>query len=690
MTFRIADSFTEALDRLTADERDAAKVTAFDLQRDPANPGMKFHRVDKAKDPNFWSVRVNRDLRIIVHRTNESLLACYVGHHDDAYGWAERRKLERHPRTGAAQLVVVRERVEEVVKRVVVPVFEEQQAPQKLLFDRVANDALLSYGVPPEWLDDVRAATEDTLPDVAENLPAEAAEALLQLAVGEMPAPPTPVGEDVDPFEHPDAQRRFRTVEGAEELKAALDAPWERWIVFLHPTQRDLVERAFNGPARVSGSAGTGKSVVALHRAVHLARRDDEARALLATFSDPLAGYLREKLRLLVKDRPRLAERIRVDTLDGVADRLYRARIGGEPKVVDEATLRRMLDEASRDVEGPSFAAGFLYTEWRDVVDAWQLRDWEAYRDVARVGRRARLAESRRQRAWQVFEVVRERLTQEGLTTRATLYDELAEVFEPGALAPFDHVVLDEAQDASVAQLRFLGRLAGDRPDGLFFAGDLGQRIFQAPFSWRSVGVDVRGRARTLKVNYRTSQQIRELADRLLDDRMDDVDGETEVRRGTVSVFGGPAPEVHRFEDEDEEVEAVGAWLKERLEVGVAPAAVGVFVRSEGQLARAAKAIVHAGAPSAGVGDEGAAAKGSVTVATMHQAKGLEFRVVAVMACDEDVIPDPDRLAGAADMAAMEEAHDLERHLLYVALTRARDELLVTGVAPGSEYLDDL
>lgn len=690
MTFRISDSFTEALDRLTPDERDAAKVTAFDLQRNPANPGMQFHRVDKAKDPNFWSVRVNRDLRIILHRTNESLMACYVGHHDDANAWAKRRKLERHPRTGAAQLVVIRERVEEVVKRVVVPVFEEQVAPQRLLFDGVGDDALLSYGVPPEWLEDVCTATEDTLPDVAENLPAEAAEALLQLAVGETPIPPTPTGANEDPFEHPDAQRRFRIVEGAEELKAALDAPWERWIVFLHPTQRDLVERSFNGPARVSGSAGTGKTVVALHRAVHLARRDDEARVLLATFSDPLAGYLRDKLRLLVKDRPRLAERIRVDKLDGVADKLYRARIGGDPKVADDATLRRMHDEASRGVEGPSFTSGFLFTEWRDVVDAWQLRDWESYRDVARVGRRARLAESRRQRAWQVFEAVRERLAQDGLTTRAALYDELAEVFKPGTPAPFDHVVLDEAQDASVAQLRFLGRLASDRPDGLFFAGDLGQRIFQAPFSWRSVGVDVRGRARTLKVNYRTSQQIRELADQLLNDHIDDVDGEMEVRRGTISVFDGPSPEVHRFENEELEAEAVGAWLRDRLEDGVVPAAVGVFVRSAAQVARAAKAVDYAGARSIEIGDDGGASQGSVTVATMHQAKGLEFRVVAVMACDEDVIPDPERLADAADMAAMEEAHDLERHLLYVALTRARDELLVTGVVPGSEYLDDL
>lgn len=690
MIFRIADSFTEALKRLTPDERDAAKVTAFDLQSDPSGPGMQFHRVKDAKDPNFWSVRVNRDLRLIVHRSDDSLLVCYVDHHDAAYGWAHKRKLERHPSTGAAQLVVVRERVEEIVKRIVVPVFDEAGEAPEALFKTVDDATLLSYGVPREWLQDVRSATEESLLDIAEHLPGEAAEALLQMAVGETPVPPTPLDKGTDPFDHPDAQRRFRAVGNIEELRAALDAPWERWIVFLHPAQRDLVERNFTGPARVSGSAGTGKSIVALHRAVHLAQHDDEARVLLGTFSVPLVAHLKTKLRLLVRDRPRLAERIDVDTLDGLADRLYRARVGALPNVATEADLRTMLSHAASSIDGPAFSQGFLFTEWRDVVDAWQLRSWPEYRDVTRVGRRVRLAESHRERAWRIFEVVRKSLTANGLATRAEIYDKLAEAFRHGTTAPYDHIVLDEAQDATIAQLRFLGSLGGTHPNGLFFAGDLGQRIFQAPFSWRSVGVDVRGRARTLKVNYRTSHQIRNLADKLLDDHIDDVDGETEVRRGTISVFDGPAPAVRRCESEAEEIESVAEWLRERLDSGVAPAAIAVFVRSDTELTRARQAIELAGARVAGVAGQKQDRNGTVTPATMHQAKGLEFRAVAVMACDEDVIPDPDRLSEAADMPAMEEAHDLERHLLYVALTRARDELLVSGVEPASEYLDDL
>src|SRR6266542_357092 len=171
MEFRIADTFTDSLARLTGDEQKAVKTTAFDLQLNPANPGMSFHKLDKAKDKNFWSVRVNNDVRLIVHRSEASLLLCYVDHHDKAYDWAERRKLETHPKTGAAQLVEIRE----TVKEVVVPIYvqtESAAAPKpaaeiKPLFAGVSDDELLGYGVPAEWLSDVKKATEDSLLGVA-------------------------------------------------------------------------------------------------------------------------------------------------------------------------------------------------------------------------------------------------------------------------------------------------------------------------------------------------------------------------------------------------------------------------------------------------------------------------------------------------------------------------------------------
>ena len=175
MDFRIADTFTDSLGRLTGEEQKAVKTTAFDLQMNPAHPGLQFHKLDKAKDHNFWSIRVSRDVRLIVHKTGASLLLCYVGHHDDAYQWAERRKLETHPRTGAAQFVEIRERVQEIT----IPKYvEPEPGPKPPLFASLLDSELLGYGVPSEWLLDVRNANEETLLDLADHLPKEAAEAL--------------------------------------------------------------------------------------------------------------------------------------------------------------------------------------------------------------------------------------------------------------------------------------------------------------------------------------------------------------------------------------------------------------------------------------------------------------------------------------------------------------------------------
>lgn len=519
MDFRIADTFTDSLAKLTGDEQKAVKTTAFDLQIDPANPGMSFHKLDKVRDKNFWSVRVSSDIRLIVHKTDASLLLCYVDHHDKAYDWAGRRRLETHPKTGAAQLVEIRETVQEIV----VPVYVQAEmaiapkpAPAPIpLFAGKTEDELLGYGVPAEWLDDVMNATESTLLPLCDHLPAEAAEALLELATGGKPRIPEPVAEMANPFNHPDALRRFRVMTNVEELQRALDFPWEKWTVFLHPEQRQWVERDYIGPARVSGSAGTGKTIVALHRAAYLARTHPEARVLLTTFSDTLASALKTRLKRLLGNEPRLAERIDVHSLDAIGMRLYKAHIG-QPTIAAREMIRELLKQSSTAVDGHKFGLHFLLTEWEQVVDAWQLESWDAYRDVARLGRKTRLPEAQRVVLWSIFEHVRAGLQERKMITRAQLFTALAAALSAGKNIVFEFAVVDEAQDISVFHLRFFAALGGSRPNALFFAGDLGQRIFQQPFSWKGIGVDIRGRSRTLRVNYRTSHQIRMQADRLL------------------------------------------------------------------------------------------------------------------------------------------------------------------------------
>jgi superfamily I DNA/RNA helicase len=308
---------------------------------------------------------------------------------------------------------------------------------------------------------------------------------------------------------------------------------------------------------------------------------------------------------------------------------------------------------------------------------------------VARLGRKTRLPEKQRASLWLIFEELLGSLRAQGLTTRAGMFTRLAERYTETDRSPFEFTIVDEAQDVSVSQLRFLAALGG-RPNSLFFAGDLGQRIFQQPFSWKSLGVDVRGRSRTLHVNYRTSHQIRTSADRLLGPEVSDVDGNTEERGGTVSVFNGPAPEIHRYGTQEEEITAVAAWLKARRNAGAELHEIGVFVRSEAELDRALAAVTQSGLPYRILDDNVDTHSGHVAISTMHLAKGLEFRVVVVMACDDEVIPLQSRINNVVDNSDLEEVYNTERHLLYVACTRARDHLLVTAVDPASEFLDDL
>jgi len=232
--------------------------------------------------------------------------------------------------------------------------------------------------------------------------------------------------------------------------------------------------------------------------------------------------------------------------------------------------------------------------------------------------------------------------------------------------------------------------LGANRPNALFFAGDLGQRIFQQPFSWKSLGVEIRGRSKTLKVNYRTSHQIRNQADRLLGPEVTDVDGNSEERKGTISVFNGPKPEIEVLPSVESEIEKVSNWLQDRISSGIEPHELAVFVRSQDEIARAKKVVERAGQSVNVLDAVVEQSKDMVSVGTMHLAKGLEFRGVAVIACDDEVVPLQSRIEDVGDDADLEEVYNTERHLLYVACTRARDYLLVSGIEPGSEFLDDL
>ena len=409
MDFRIADTFTDSLARLTGEEQKAVKTTAFDLQMNPAQPGHAVPQARRAEGPNFWSVRVSRDIRLIVHRTEASLLLCYVDHHDGAYDWAERRKLETHPKTGAAQFVEIREtgrgrssfrgtsrRAHRHPSRA------SRSSPTSPTTTLLATASRRVAG---------RRARRDRgrrCFDLADHLP-RGGRGAAGLATGVTPQPP-PTAARPRPIRSsiPTRSAASASSTNVEELERALEYPWEKWTVFLHPAQRQLVERdtaARRGspvrpaPARRS-SRCTGRSFwrARIPMPACCSRRSPRRwRTRSAT-----------KLRRLIGNEPRLGERLEVHVARRDRPAALRAELrpaadrhagGGRASCCKEAAAAGRRPEVH--------AVTSSATEWDEVVDAWQLDTWEAYRDVrASAGRRGCRRSSGRS-LWAIFERVR-------------------------------------------------------------------------------------------------------------------------------------------------------------------------------------------------------------------------------------------------------------------------------------------
>lgn len=695
MPLIVAQSFMKQLKRLTEREQGMVSNAVLGLQYDPTSARHNLHKVDGRA--GWWSSYVNDDLRIILRKQIDGksmMVICWADHHDAAYRWARNHVLKQHPTTGAMQLVEIPEVVADSPTS---PSGSECQSHAEGSSSSCAklgitHDDLLSYGIPELWVPSVlNAKSEKELLDIGEHLPSDAIDAVLKITLGERPDSPQlaeePKAQDepAKPFESEREKQSWWVVTDDEDLRAALEsAEWDTWCVYLHPSQRAIAERTYKGAYRVSGSAGTGKTVVALHHARHLLRTDPGILVLVTTFSDNLAMDLTNRAKPLM--RPRELERCDTRTFRDFGIETYDKLVPGHRRVLTNDEQKNIVDQVVLENKGilpKGILPEFVASEFERVVDTRGLTTWESYRDALRRGVLRRLSEERRAALWKVFEAVRREFRTRGVISTNEMFWELAEQYraDPGKPRLYAHVVVDESQDLCEAELAFLSAYAQGKVR-LFFAGDIGQRIIRYSFPWKPFGIDLRGRSRVLKVNYRTTRQIRSTADRLMEDKSEDADEIVQERKGTVSLLSGPSPEFRQFDSVADEIDGVAAWL-DRLhdEQNVSSQAVAIFFRSDKERERAVAAVSkskYAGSPK------------PPKLCAMLDAKGLEYQAVVVMACDADVIPSPDRLAEADIIAGLKEIYDTERNLLYVALTRARDYLLVTSAGVPSEFLLDM
>ena len=672
----------EALTRLhRLPGKDAKRGLEFveKFQKNPANPGISLERLTRANDPNLWSGRVTQDLRAILHKGDEwSIL--FIGHHDEAYRWAERRNVARNPITGALQIIETIEQVESIIP---------QQPPlpdERGVFDEHKDNYLLTLGVPENWLPTLRKIkSEDVLLEVIDKLPPDVSERLLDLAAGKVVTPPHPVPEGKPVTASPDTLRRFIVIERDDELVKMLDAPLHTWTIFLHPSQRQLAYRDFSGPVKVTGSAGTGKTVVALHRAKHLAASGNQV--LLTSFVTTLCENLRRNLEYLCTQEE--LARITVATVHKVGLDLLRSA-GVRVAPVGSDDLKKLFEDFLA-IYPTSFDPDFLAAEWDYVIQEQGITAWDQYRSAVRRGLGHPLKVAERKQIWEIFSRTLDSLTGKNLMDYSQICRAARELLESGKVeSPFNAVVVDEVQDLKSQELRFLAVLAA-KTGNLMLAGDGGQRIYAKGSSLGSLGINVRGRSKVLYVNYRTTAEIRRFADRILGGGTDDLDGGSESRSGTRDLLRGPVPVHCSNKSAAEQADFVTRAVKERLKDGLNPEDFAVFARIRKSLDVVKRALASAAIPYRFLTNENDSGETSgVTLATMHRAKGLEFKVVFAIDASEEMLPLPSAFKRIVDPVLRRDAVQRERQLLYVSLTRARDELFVSWVGNPTSFLDKI
>lgn len=674
--------------------------------------GANFERIDEAADANIFSMKVNRGHRIILHMEGDTCTLLHVGKHDQAYAWLKQRRVGRHPITHEFQL---RRLPHDQDATVPVPAWQRRlrqpdtsttaeltrSMPDTPPFADASKDLLLSYGVPTEWIQAVLAiSTVDDIGDHLEGrLPIEVTDRLIAHAFS---LPVNAVSLVLS--DGPVATSQLIPVTDVGELQEALRYPLDRWIAFLHPDQRRLATVKATGPIKVTGSAGTGKTTLALHRARHLAMSG--RRVLVTTYTRSLAANLERQLHRLCPELM-MQRRIIVQTVFRAASRILSA--AGEPnfRTVSDADLRTFLPLASGEYSRP-----WLISEWRQVIDARNVKTLDAYLGVDRTGRGRALTEAQRREVWATIEpFLRDcasanrwswadvALHARQLMEQANRNDLLASAFVGGGVTA---VVVDEMQDLGPSELRFLASVAGSHEDALFLTGDAAQRIYGRRFTLRSCGIHVVGRSSVLRVNYRTTGQIRRFADSIATSECDDMDAGYEQRKGVRSVMSGPLPVVLQAESRRAEVDAlvttVRSWLDETEDdaPNTPSDAASKRVYREGDIAVFTRTNELASIIRQALRDrdilaedldtevDGIGNSECVTVATLHKAKGLEFKAVAVVATD--LIP---LLESEIDAEDLTERESQERDLLYVGTTRARDALFVSWSGEPSRFLLD-
>lgn len=671
------------------------KVTEFinKFRNNPQSPGINYEKINGGMDKKIWSVRIDDTYRGITVRQPETgvYLLLWVDHHDEAYAWARNKKCEINPKTGAIQVFDI------VTTPVVKPV-----AQDCVLFAELTDGGLIELGVPEEQIPFVRSIgdaqefysqkgsfasdTFEALSWVVEGIPVdEVIELFKEEKEGSKPA------ENLaDALDSPLSLKSFVVVEGEEELRRIMAEPLEKWRVFLHPTQRKIVNKNYSGSARVLGGAGTGKTVVAMHRAKHLAAGlKDKERILFTTYTANLASDIKDNLRKICT----LDEigRIDVINLDAWVSQFLREH-GYQAEITYDEKADNLWEEAvtGTDFSG-EFPVRFYEEEYNRVVVAQEAFSLEKYVKASRTGRGTRLDRKKRMQIWKVFEAYQNLMKEKQVRDINTaMYECRLLIEKTSSETRYKHVIVDEGQDLSANAFRLLRSIAGEEHENdIFIVGDAHQRIYKNKAALSKCGINIRGRSGVLRINYRTTEEIRKAAFALLNGiSFDDLDDSFDTGDRCQSLTHGSVPEIIAAANANEEFDEILAKVKGLIDGGVAAKNICIVARTHKLLDDYIAHFTSSGIRCYEIKGNKADDRGldGIRVATMHRVKGLEFQYVFVVAANNRIIP----LASVidhTDAISEQETMTAEKCLFYVAMTRAQKGAYISGYGKMSEFL---
>ncbi|WP_405393453.1 UvrD-helicase domain-containing protein [Microbispora hainanensis] len=653
--------------------------------------GLHLEKVNNARDDRLRTIRVDLSWRgvVLAPETGDSYTLLKVLGHDDAYRWAQRHRVSVNAANGRIEV-----RDLDAIEAALPEVTNEAQQTTDRLFDHVSDGDLERLGIDEQTRAFARELTRvEQLERARAFLPATQWDALYGLAAGMTPEEVwADIGGDVESISY-DTQdvdaavartpERVLLVDGPAELMHVFRQSFALWRIYLHPLQYQAAHSSFRGPARITGGPGTGKTVAALHRAKHLALQDD-GPVLLTTFTSALASALRRDMMLLL-ETPEVAHRVAVHNVDQVAHRVFTERYG-RPAILDKADEFAIWKRLAKR-RSASFGEQFLYDEWRQVVLAQQITSAGAYLSAKRAGRGRKLAPQQRVQLWEIIWDFQQELQLADRWTHEMVCVEATRILNELPEKPYRHVIVDEAQDFSPMQWRFIRAAVAESPDDIFIAGDTHQRIYNHRPSLREVGINIGGRSTRLTLNYRTTAEILAWSLSMLHDvAIDDMNESLEKIAGCRSYVHGDPPTLRQFPTPYDEREALVGQIRTWLEAGVEPGEIAVAARSDILVRDAKELLQRQGVPVGSLAKQGTG--NAVHVGTMHGMKGLEFRCVAVIGVGENQLPARSAVT-PVDEDELAHAHDIQRErcVLFVACTRAREQLYVSWHGQPSPFI---